>query len=130
MLLVALFLVYSTVGMIEKEICLAMPAASNHIPGQSMAEPIKLTRIPALKTVAEFRAHVASLGIELPCEDTIATGAPRRSPSRSRRSPSTASTSATATPSSPWKAGTARPAAASPRMSSGAGADSVKAAPS
>ena len=39
-----------------------------------MAEPIKLTRIPALKTVAEFRAHVASLGIDLPCEDAIATG--------------------------------------------------------
>jgi NADPH2 dehydrogenase len=39
-----------------------------------MAEPIKLTRIPALKTVTEFRAHIASLGIELPCEDTIATG--------------------------------------------------------
>ena len=39
-----------------------------------MAEPIKLTRIPALKTVAEFRAHVALLGIDLPCEDTIATG--------------------------------------------------------
>ena len=39
-----------------------------------MAEPIKLIRIPSLKTVAEFRAHVASLGIELPCEDTIATG--------------------------------------------------------
>jgi 2,4-dienoyl-CoA reductase-like NADH-dependent reductase (Old Yellow Enzyme family) len=39
-----------------------------------MAEPIKLTRIPALKTVAEFRAHVASLGIDLPCEDTIVTG--------------------------------------------------------
>jgi 2,4-dienoyl-CoA reductase-like NADH-dependent reductase (Old Yellow Enzyme family) len=40
-----------------------------------MAEPIKLTRIPSLKTVAEFRAHVASLGIDLPCEDAIATGA-------------------------------------------------------
>jgi 2,4-dienoyl-CoA reductase-like NADH-dependent reductase (Old Yellow Enzyme family) len=39
-----------------------------------MAERSKLTRIPSLKTVAEFRAHVASLGIELPCEDTIATG--------------------------------------------------------
>ena len=36
--------------------------------------PIKLTRIPSLKTVAEFRAHVASLGIDLPCEDAIATG--------------------------------------------------------
>jgi 2,4-dienoyl-CoA reductase-like NADH-dependent reductase (Old Yellow Enzyme family) len=33
-----------------------------------------LTRIPSLKTVAEFRAHVASLGINLPCEDAIATG--------------------------------------------------------
>jgi len=39
-----------------------------------MAEPIKLTRIPALKTVAQFRAHVASLGIDLPCEETILTG--------------------------------------------------------
>ena len=39
-----------------------------------MAEPIKLTRIPTLKTVAEFRAHVASLGIDLPCEDAIAIG--------------------------------------------------------
>ena len=39
-----------------------------------MVEPIKLTRIPSLKTVAEFRAHVASLGIDLPCEDAIATG--------------------------------------------------------
>jgi 2,4-dienoyl-CoA reductase-like NADH-dependent reductase (Old Yellow Enzyme family) len=39
-----------------------------------MAEPIKLTRIPSLKTVAEFRSYVASLGIELPCEDAIATG--------------------------------------------------------
>src|ERR1035438_4551472 len=42
--------------------------------GASMAEPIKLTRIPSLKTVTDFRAHVASLGIDLPCEDTIATG--------------------------------------------------------
>jgi 2,4-dienoyl-CoA reductase-like NADH-dependent reductase (Old Yellow Enzyme family) len=39
-----------------------------------MAEPLKLTRIPALRTVAQFRAHVASLGIELPCEDTMVTG--------------------------------------------------------
>jgi NADPH2 dehydrogenase len=39
-----------------------------------MAEPLKLTRIPSLKTVAEFRAHVASLGIDLPCEDAIVTG--------------------------------------------------------
>ena len=40
-----------------------------------MFESSKLTRIPSLKTVAEFRAHVASLGIDLPCEDAIATGA-------------------------------------------------------
>jgi len=39
-----------------------------------MAEAFKLVRIPSLKTVADFRAHVASLGIELPCEDQIATG--------------------------------------------------------
>lgn len=39
-----------------------------------MPDPAKLTRIPSLKTVAEFRAHVASLGIDLPCEDSIATG--------------------------------------------------------
>src|SRR6266571_8971727 len=39
-----------------------------------MPEPIKLTRVPSLKTVEDFRKHVASLGIELPCEDQIATG--------------------------------------------------------
>ncbi len=39
-----------------------------------MAEPFKLTRIPSLKTVDEFRRHIASLGIDLPCEDQIATG--------------------------------------------------------
>jgi len=36
-----------------------------------MAEPFKLTRIPSLKTVEDFRKHVASLGLELPCEDQI-----------------------------------------------------------
>ena len=39
-----------------------------------MSEPARLTRIPTLKTVADFRAYVASLGIELPCEDTIIAG--------------------------------------------------------
>jgi len=39
-----------------------------------MPEPFKLTRVPSLKTVADFRAHVATLGIELPCEDSIAVG--------------------------------------------------------
>ena len=39
-----------------------------------MAAPLKLVRVPSLKTVADFRAHVASLGIELPCEDAIVTG--------------------------------------------------------
>jgi NADPH2 dehydrogenase len=39
-----------------------------------MAEPFKLTRIPSLKTVAAFREHTASLGIELPCEDEIIGG--------------------------------------------------------
>src|ERR1041385_3991341 len=36
-----------------------------------MAEPFKLTRIPTLKTVADFRAHISSLGIDLPCEEAI-----------------------------------------------------------
>ncbi len=40
-----------------------------------MAEPFKLTRIPTLKTVADFRQHVAALGLDLPCEDSIVTGA-------------------------------------------------------
>ena len=40
-----------------------------------MPEPFKLTRVPSLKTVADFRQHLASLGLDLPCEDTIATGA-------------------------------------------------------
>jgi len=39
-----------------------------------MAEPPGLVRIPSLKTVADFRRHVASLGLELPCEDMIVAG--------------------------------------------------------
>jgi NADPH2 dehydrogenase len=38
-------------------------------------ETFKLTRIPSLKTVEDFRGHVASLGIDLPCEDAIVAGA-------------------------------------------------------
>ena len=38
-----------------------------------MADGFKLTRIPTLKSVDDFRRHCAALGIELPCEDTIAT---------------------------------------------------------
>jgi NADPH2 dehydrogenase len=38
------------------------------------AESFKLTRIPSLKTVDDFRRHVASLNIELPCEDGIEMG--------------------------------------------------------
>jgi NADPH2 dehydrogenase len=40
-----------------------------------MSEPFKLVRVPSLKTVNDFRQHVASLGLDLPCEDSIATGA-------------------------------------------------------
>ena len=40
-----------------------------------MADSLKLVRIASLKTVAEFRKHAASLGIDLPCDDTIAAGA-------------------------------------------------------
>jgi 2,4-dienoyl-CoA reductase-like NADH-dependent reductase (Old Yellow Enzyme family) len=39
-----------------------------------MSTPFKLTRIPSLKTVADFRNHVASLGLNLPCEDAIESG--------------------------------------------------------
>jgi 2,4-dienoyl-CoA reductase-like NADH-dependent reductase (Old Yellow Enzyme family) len=39
-----------------------------------MTAPFKLTRLPSLKTVEDFRKHCATLGIELPCEDTIAAG--------------------------------------------------------
>jgi NADPH2 dehydrogenase len=40
-----------------------------------MSESFKLTRIPTLKTVAEFRQHCAGLGIAVPCEDAIEMGA-------------------------------------------------------
>ena len=43
-----------------------------------MPELFKLTRIPTLKSVEEFRQHCAGLGINLPCEDGIEAGA--RSP--------------------------------------------------
>jgi len=36
-----------------------------------MTEPFKLTRVPSLKNVAEFRKHVAKLGIEIPCDETL-----------------------------------------------------------
>lgn len=39
-----------------------------------MSKPFTLTRIPSLKTVDDFRRHVASLGIELPCDDAILSG--------------------------------------------------------
>jgi NADPH2 dehydrogenase len=39
-----------------------------------MPESFKLTRIPSLKTVEDFRKHCAALGLELPCEDAIASG--------------------------------------------------------
>jgi len=38
-----------------------------------MPEPFKLTRIASLKTPEAFREHVATLGLDLPCEDEIAT---------------------------------------------------------
>jgi NADPH2 dehydrogenase len=39
-----------------------------------MPEAFKLTRIPSLKTVEDFRKHIAWLGIDLPCEDSIVAG--------------------------------------------------------
>jgi NADPH2 dehydrogenase len=39
-----------------------------------MPELFKLVRIPSLKSVEDFRKHISSLGIELPCEDQIVAG--------------------------------------------------------
>ena len=39
-----------------------------------MSNPNKLVRIPSLKSVSDFRNHVTSLGLDLPCEDSIITG--------------------------------------------------------
>src|SRR5258706_831481 len=36
-----------------------------------MADAPKMVRIPTLKTPVDFRNHVNSLGIELPCDDRI-----------------------------------------------------------
>ena len=40
-----------------------------------MTTPFKLTRVASLKTVADFRAHCAGLGVDLPLEDAIEAGA-------------------------------------------------------
>ncbi|HEX4647134.1 MAG TPA: NADH:flavin oxidoreductase, partial [Verrucomicrobiae bacterium] len=39
-----------------------------------MPEAQSFTRIPSLKTVGDFRRHVARLGVDLSCEDEIAVG--------------------------------------------------------
>jgi len=39
-----------------------------------MSEAAKLVRIPALKTVADFRRRVDTLGLDLPCDDSILAG--------------------------------------------------------
>jgi NADPH2 dehydrogenase len=39
-----------------------------------MTEPTRFARIASLKSPAEFRAHVTSLGLDLPCDDTIIAG--------------------------------------------------------
>jgi 2,4-dienoyl-CoA reductase-like NADH-dependent reductase (Old Yellow Enzyme family) len=39
-----------------------------------MPLPLKLVRIPTLKSPEAFRRHIASLGLDLPCEDSIVTG--------------------------------------------------------
>ena len=38
-----------------------------------MAEAARYPRLSTFKKVEDFRAHVAGLGIELPCDDEIAT---------------------------------------------------------
>ena len=39
-----------------------------------MSEAFKLVRIPTLKTVEDFRNHLASLGVEIPAEDQVVSG--------------------------------------------------------
>src|SRR5690606_36322872 len=39
-----------------------------------MSDSFKLTRIPSLKTVDAFRRHLASLGVESPCDDQVVQG--------------------------------------------------------
>ncbi|MEW6161342.1 MAG: NADH:flavin oxidoreductase, partial [Verrucomicrobiota bacterium] len=39
-----------------------------------MPDPIKLVRIPSLKTPADFRQHIENLGLDLPCDETIRIG--------------------------------------------------------
>ncbi len=39
-----------------------------------MTDAARLVRIPALKTVADFRRHVETLGLDLPCDDSILRG--------------------------------------------------------
>src|SRR6185369_775259 len=48
---------------------------ARHFQRRTMPDGTKLTRIPTLRTVADFRKHVAALGLDLPCEDSIVTGA-------------------------------------------------------
>ena len=40
-----------------------------------MTEAFRLVRIPMLKTVESFRQHLASLGLSLPCDESILKGA-------------------------------------------------------
>lgn len=39
-----------------------------------MSTPYKVTRIPSLKTPADFRSHLQSLGLDIPCDDELITG--------------------------------------------------------
>jgi len=54
---------------------MSLVSSAAPIENKFMSEPFKLTRIPSLKTVDDFRKHCATLGIELPCEDAIEAGA-------------------------------------------------------
>src|SRR2546430_1730680 len=44
------------------------------ISSSNMSDARNLTRIPTLKPSAEFKAHLQSLGIDLPCDDVVQTG--------------------------------------------------------
>src|SRR6266481_4030396 len=53
---------------------LEFSVAAGHCARQLMADGLNLVRIPTLKSVSDFRRHVSSLSIDLPCEDSIVSG--------------------------------------------------------
>ena len=86
-----------------------------------------MRNIGRIEDAESLRAYVESLGLELPFDDEVRTGpdAPLGSPFEVL-----GRTSATASRSCPWRAGTARPTGARPISPGGAGSAGACPAPS